>query len=134
MKAVTTLDGGQRKRRFGIGVLLFSIFPLVWVYRYFYSENPVSGCFFKLVTGRPCPFCGLTRAFSYSIHGEFREAMEFHPLWWLAALIILCFIVILFYEGFTGKDVLAGRLRMGRNFIWIFIVFAVITLIVRTFF
>jgi hypothetical protein len=123
----------QRNLRFSYGFLLLLIFPIAWVYKYYYIRLPVSVCLFKTVTGIPCPFCGLTRAFTHSIHGDFQKAFVFHPLWWLAALILLCFIIILFYEGFTGSDLLVARLRVGQNFFWVFIVFAVITVITRFF-
>ena len=36
-------------------------------------------CLFKALTGLPCPGCGLTRAFSSLLHGQFAKAYAFHP-------------------------------------------------------
>ena len=127
------LNADQRRFRLRLGFLLLFLFPAAWILKFFSPGIPVSVCLFKTITGKPCPFCGLTRAFSQALHGEFQKAFDFHPLWWLAVLLILCSIIILLYEGFTGNDRISVRLRPVQNFSWIFIFFAVITLIVRCF-
>lgn len=37
-------------------------------------------CLCKGVTGIPCPGCGMTRASTELLHGDFRGAWEMHPL------------------------------------------------------
>ena len=37
-------------------------------------------CIFRRATGIPCPGCGMTRAFAAMARGEWRAAIEFHPL------------------------------------------------------
>ncbi len=37
-------------------------------------------CVFRLLTGLPCMFCGLTHAFHALSHGLLTEALRFHPL------------------------------------------------------
>jgi hypothetical protein len=37
-------------------------------------------CPFKLLTGLPCPGCGMTRALIYCAHGDWHTALAFHPL------------------------------------------------------
>jgi len=37
-------------------------------------------CPFRLVTGRPCPACGLTRSWSAATHLDIRESAAWHPL------------------------------------------------------
>jgi hypothetical protein len=51
-------------------------------------------CLFKLVVGRPCPTCGLTRAFAALSHGEFDLATSYHrasiviyALFWIGAIV-----------------------------------------------
>ncbi|KAF1300172.1 MULTISPECIES: DUF2752 domain-containing protein [Enterococcus] len=44
-------------------------------------------CFFKAITGLPCPGCGMTRAFLHFFSGDFTGAFYYHPLFWLVALI-----------------------------------------------
>ena len=36
-------------------------------------------CAFKQYTGKPCPGCGLTRAFCAISHGRFSDALHFNP-------------------------------------------------------
>jgi hypothetical protein len=36
-------------------------------------------CFFHQATGLDCPFCGMTRSFVASMHGEAAAAFGFHP-------------------------------------------------------
>lgn len=37
-------------------------------------------CVFKVLTGWPCPGCGLTRAIVLCAHGDWSQAFVFHPL------------------------------------------------------
>lgn len=39
---------------------------------------PIILCPFRLLTGYPCPFCGMTRGISSLLRGRFRDALEFH--------------------------------------------------------
>lgn len=36
-------------------------------------------CPFKNITGLPCPGCGLTRSVVYSAHGQWQQAITYHP-------------------------------------------------------
>ncbi len=38
-----------------------------------------SVCIFKNITGLPCPGCGLTRSVVYSAHGQWQQAITYHP-------------------------------------------------------
>ena len=40
-------------------------------------------CPFYLLTGLPCPGCGLTRAFVCLGHGQWRASLHWHPVGWL---------------------------------------------------
>lgn len=84
-------------------------------------------CYFKNITGIPCPGCGMTRSFLYILKGEFGQAWNLQPFaygWivfaviffvdryvlrkketlWRVALILLCCGMLVFYvyRLFTG--------------------------------
>lgn len=42
------------------------------------EDGPVI-CPFRLLTGLPCPGCGLTRAWVYVVHGQWRDAIVANP-------------------------------------------------------
>ena len=49
-------------------------------------------CLFHMLTGRPCPGCGLTRSFVYFAHGKWSQAVAYHPLG--PALFIACALYV----------------------------------------
>ena len=49
----------------------------------------VSVCGFLWLTGRPCPFCGMTRALACLLQGDLALAISFHPLSPLALIALL---------------------------------------------
>jgi hypothetical protein len=71
-----------------VAVLVASaVIPLEWS-----AETPIT-CFFRGVTGLPCPGCGFTRSFLAMGHLRFSEAFAVHPFgppaWlWLAFLAV----------------------------------------------
>jgi hypothetical protein len=46
-------------------------------------------CWFKKVTGLPCPGCGGTRAFVFALHGDFYHSLQLNP----AALVLLAGLI-----------------------------------------
>lgn len=50
-------------------------------------------CPFAILTGFPCPGCGLTRAGFCLLRGQFSAAWELHPLIYPWALLLLCFLI-----------------------------------------
>jgi len=78
-------NSGSAAWRVGISgtiltVLAFLPFPLA---------PRVSLCGFLWLTGRPCPFCGLTRSLAYLLKGDFALALTLHPLSPLALTALL---------------------------------------------
>ncbi len=70
-----------------VGLLTARFIPVArWI--------PGWGCGFRLLTGWPCPGCGLTRAAEAVAHGRWSDAFAIHPLGTLAAAAI--FLCILF--------------------------------------
>ena len=62
-------------------------------------------CPFALLTGHPCPGCGLTRATLALLHGDVAASLHFHPL----AMVISPLV-----GGIVGYDVFV-YLRSGRS-------------------
>jgi hypothetical protein len=56
---------------------------------YFFTPPQLPLCGFRWLTGRPCPLCGLTRAMFALAKGQWREAMAFHALSPVAALMLI---------------------------------------------
>ncbi len=53
------------------------IFVAYLVFAFFLTGSP---CVFRVVTGVPCPGCGLTRAGIAFLHLDFRLAFFYHPM------------------------------------------------------
>lgn len=52
----------------------------------------VVGCPIQRLTGIPCPACGMSRAWKCVLLLEFRHALEYHPLFWMAPWIVLLIV------------------------------------------
>ena len=46
-------------------------------------------CLIKLITGFPCPSCGITRSYKALFHFNFSEAWNYNPLYWFIPPVIL---------------------------------------------
>lgn len=62
--------------------------------RYFEPETlpKIEACGFKTMTGKPCPGCGMTRAFCAISHGRIGDAWHFNPfsfVFYLGAITLL---------------------------------------------
>ena len=78
-------------------------------------------CMFRVLTGLPCPFCGLTTAFIHMGHGQIKAALVAHPLGpplyvaaWVTALLAVRTLV-------TGRHAVP-QFVLSRAFGWIVIV------------
>lgn len=67
-------------------------------------------CSTYMFTGRPCPTCGYTTAFSHLAHGRLIEAFIVQPAGALAALVIVAAGFVGGYVMVSGRD-LGDRLR-----------------------
>jgi hypothetical protein len=82
-------------------------------------------CMFKILTGIPCMFCGLTHAFHAISLGNLEMAENFHPLAFFAlGLVIFLFVFsvlkFIFWEAFQSKVSIEGTLLKGA-----FVIFTV---------
>jgi len=61
---------------------LFVVGPLEW------------RCPLRALAGIPCPTCGMTRATSLVLRGDFAGATALHPLVWLVVPVIAAFVLV----------------------------------------
>ncbi|MBS1493465.1 MAG: DUF2752 domain-containing protein [Bacteroidetes bacterium] len=75
----------------------------------------------KLLTGLPCPGCGLTHSFCAISSGNFGDAFKFHFFGPFIYIAVLIFIFVLFSEIFFDKQF--PRLRkifFSKSFTYVF--------------
>ncbi len=63
------------------------------------------GCVFRLMTGIPCPGCGMTRAWLAALRLDFAAAFAYHPLFWV--------VPIAFVLAFVREEVASSKLKRG---------------------
>ena len=101
------MNGRWRYRRalqVAAGLCLLAAVPIAWAAHDLVVADRFSFCFFRTVTGSPCPFCGLTRAFAHATHRELTLAQAAHPLWPLAAVIVVVAGIMLGCDGLFGTS------------------------------
>lgn len=73
-------------------------------------EEKQSLCPFKMLTGMPCPGCGITKSFVAIYEGDLKKSFSYHlfgiPIMLISVLMIGLFTV----EIITGKEYLHGLL------------------------
>jgi hypothetical protein len=109
----------QRRARLAAGLAILALFGLAWLIHPLVTHPKApTFCVFRIVTRKPCLFCGMTRAFASAARGHWRAATEYHPLWWLAAAILAATAAILLTDAATGRDGSAAARRAGRRLFW----------------
>jgi hypothetical protein len=99
----------------------------------------VFGCPFRLITGIPCPGCGMTHAFLAAFRGDFADAFRWHPLFPLVMLMmagyaVSVFIFIMRRRGDIMRVRPADIAAMTRSLVQVTAVQAVILLYAILFF
>jgi cytochrome bd-type quinol oxidase subunit 2 len=93
------------KKNLWVWISLTAFFLAVW-------RITGTGCTFHGVIGIPCPGCGLTRAISFALRGDWQNAFTLHPLFWLAPLVLAAAVLFLIFKP--------EKLSSDRmNLIWI---------------
>ncbi|NDI99164.1 DUF2752 domain-containing protein [Flavobacterium sp. LaA7.5] len=70
------------------------------------KHNNMPVCFFKNITGIPCPSCGNTRSVLTLMKGNIKDAVLINPLGLIVAAILLVFPFWLLYDLAYKKDTL----------------------------
>jgi len=116
------MNGTRRLRRLALGLSLLAIFPAAWLIQPFATRMDVPICIFRIATSKPCPFCGLTRAFASAMRGRFAQASRFHLLWPAAAGAVVAFGAICLIDAATGQNHLSRVSRSCAIPTWLAIV------------
>lgn len=104
--------------------VMYAAIAVVILYAFFYAAG--IGCPIKYFTGISCAGCGMTRAWIAAAKLNFKEAMDYHPLFWtvpealatwfyrrhirrkifntLVFILIAAFIVVYIYRMFNGGN------------------------------
>ena len=110
-KAYRRLKKDIQKSKWAILGIALSYFILM---QFTYSTCPL-----LMLTGLPCPFCGMTRAGFSLLHGNFALAFKVQPMIYGAVLLAAAFIVVRY---FTDK-------KLSCLKPWVIFFFAVLILV-----
>jgi hypothetical protein len=98
------------RRRWGAlrAVLLAAVVAAAWGWIAPRAWFSAAGCGFRLLTGAPCPGCGMTRAAGALARGEFVESLHLHPLAAAFAAAWGVALVLALAEARSGRPLLSG--------------------------
>jgi hypothetical protein len=101
-------NSGRHKKLLGIaGALLTLAIPYFILLRHGeHIETAQSLCPFKMITGFPCPGCGITKSLIFLFKGDFYKSLEYHLFGPLTFLFCITIIAILAVELITKKEYL----------------------------
>ena len=69
-------------------------------------------CKFHLLTGLPCPSCGMTTAFAHMARGELREAFLAQPMGALGCIVCALLLPVAVWASIRGHNAVATALRL----------------------
>lgn len=67
------------------------------------------GCVFRLMTGIPCPGCGMTRAWLAALRFDFSAAIAYHPLFWAVPIALVL--------AFVREETTSGKVKRGIDIV-----------------
>ncbi|MFN8635714.1 MAG: DUF2752 domain-containing protein [Chloroflexota bacterium] len=92
-----------------VGLAAGACVPLAWL-----TGGP-SFCPFKVLTGLPCPGCGLTRGTVALLHGDLATSFHFHPL---ALPLVLAMVAVALADAWVWRQSATGG-RTGPSHAWV---------------
>ena len=102
-----------KRKLFGIaGAFLTLAIPYILMLRNFnnHIETDQSLCPFKMLTGFPCPGCGITKSLIYLYEGDLVKSLHYHLFGPLTFLFCIAAIVVLAAELITKREYFQGIL------------------------
>lgn len=107
-----------------ISLVFFILIGVGFAYSYFfYPDNHPIECAIKAATGKDCPSCGFSRAFSYYTHMQFQQGKNFNPLSWP---VFLFFSFQFFLRGIIVLLFLSKSKLIGPAFVKIELVISIL--------
>jgi len=102
----------QRKIIGIIGAILTLVIPffLMLFNQNNHLESDQSLCPFKMLTGFPCPGCGITKSLVYFYQGDLHKSLSYHILGPFVVVFCVVTIVVLVTELITGEEYFNGIL------------------------
>lgn len=89
------------------GAIITLAFPLfVLLFHSGHIETEQSLCPFKMLTGFPCPGCGITKSMLFLYQGDWLTSLYYHAFGPFTVLGCVAAIGILIVELYTGKEYL----------------------------
>ncbi|HLN31465.1 MAG TPA: DUF2752 domain-containing protein [Gemmataceae bacterium] len=135
--AVPVMDRWVRRVLVGIALMLVAVFATaIWLNPYDASGAPrrmethlqlgLPPCTFRLMTGVPCPSCGMTTSFALLLHGDIANSLRANAVGTLLAVFCLALIpwslaCVVFKRFFL-------IVSLDRALTWIVVVFIVLLL------
>lgn len=105
------LDGRLTGRLYAAGVFIAvaALFAVAYglhpdgIYHGAHQQLGLPPCGFVVMTGLPCPTCGMTTAFAYTIHGQWLRAVVAQPAGFAAALVCLAIGLLAAWATITAR-------------------------------
>lgn len=102
-----TISTREKRKIYGIiGAILTLVIPFFFMLHNGdnHLETAQSLCPFKMMTGFPCPGCGITKSLVYFYQGDFYKSISYHILGPFVLLFSFISVVVLTIELFTKKE------------------------------
>lgn len=119
-----TINTKEKRKIYGIiGALLTLMIPFFLMF--FNSDNHLetdqSLCPFKMVSGFPCPGCGITKSLVYFYHGDLYKSLSYHLLGPFVIAFSFATVIVLSFELITKREYFNGimynkKLAYGLGF------------------
>jgi hypothetical protein len=102
-----TINTQSKRKIYGIiGAIITLMVPffLILFHQNDHLETAQSFCPLKMLTGFPCPGCGITKSLVYCYEGDLQKSLQYHILGPFVILFCLATIVVLSTELITQKE------------------------------
>ena len=87
-----------------VGALVILAFPWVVIATNDNIEFSQSLCPMKLLTGFPCPGCGITKSLVFAYLGDVYKSVSYHIFGIPLILVCITSVIVLIMEIITGKE------------------------------